>query len=419
MINKTALFCHLLQGFVEKNQFIITGDDPRNFFNIRVSEKLSMKEKTVLLVSGLELENKTSFTRQLSLLNSAFGGTGIRALLTGPISSDERAPGASVLKDNFGRSYQDISFLIRETGARAAVLLGYPDQFPFVNDISNSASDNATDGCGCPDIPFFLWAQFSRPPDEGSLGCLIPVPLTEITRSFIISSGYKNPGPVIPHGVDTSSYYPLNETECKREKYRLGLKDRFVIGSVGANTSRKRFKNIIESFACFYKHRPDGFLLIKTDRVVSLDGTDMREHARKHGVLEAVKFITDDLSKSRMRALYGVMDLYLNLSEWEGFCIPVIEAMACGVPVATQPIQGPVEIMPYPDLIIPESSIHKEEGRVFLHANPAAVAGFMSGVSINTALLKKLGAEGRRAAVNKYDIRVAAGLWEKLFNQYP
>lgn len=89
-----------------------------------------------------------------------------------------------------------------------------------------------------------------------------------------------------------------------------------------------------------------------------------------------------------MRALYGVMYLYINLSEWEGFCIPVIEAMACGVPVAAQPIQGPAEIFPYQDLIIPESSIHEEEGRVFLHARPDAVAGFMHGVSNNTALLK-------------------------------
>jgi glycosyltransferase involved in cell wall biosynthesis len=192
-----------------------------------------------------------------------------------------------------------------------------------------------------------------------------------------------------------------------------------VIGSVGANTSRKRFKSIIESFACFYKQRPDGFLLIKTDRLISLDGTDLKEHAQKQGVLEAVKFIQDDLSESRMRTLYNMMDLYINLSEWEGFCIPAIEAMACGVPVATQPIQGPSEIVPYQDLIIPESSIIKEEGRVFLHASPDAAAALMLSVSTNTALLKNLGAEGRTEAVNNYDIRVAAGLWEKLFNQYP
>jgi glycosyltransferase involved in cell wall biosynthesis len=377
-----------------------------------------MKKRTVLLISGLELEKNTSFTRQLGLLATAFEEKGIMTLLAGPLSSNERGQSAPVFKDKFGRSYKDISVLIRKPGVRAAVLLGYPDQFPFVNGFSSTVSDNLTDRHRYPDIPLFLWSQFSKPPLEGSLGFLIPVPLTERTRSFIISSGYKNPGPVIPHGVDTSAFYPLNETDRKREKSRLELKDRFVIGTVGANTSRKRFKSIIESFACFYKQRPCGSLLIKTDRVVSLDGTDLQAHAREHGVLEAVKFITDDLSESRMRALYGAMDIYVNLSEWEGFCIPVIEAMACSVPVATQPIQGPAELVPYQDLTIPESSIHKEEGRVFLHARPEAVAGFLSEVSAKPALLKTLGAEGRKAALSKYDIRIVAGQWEKLFNKY-
>jgi glycosyltransferase involved in cell wall biosynthesis len=383
-----------------------------------IKEKPYMKDKTVLLVSGLELERKTSFTRQLSLLASAFEERGLRALLASHLSFNKRGQ-EPVLKDILGRSYKDIHFLIHKTGAQAAILLGYPDQFPFLNNISNTASGKLLDGYGCPAIPFFLWSQFSRPPAEGSLDCLIPVPLTETTRSFIKSSGYKTPGPVIPHGVDTSYYYPSNEAERKKGKFKLGLKNRFVIGSVGANTSRKRFKSIIESFACFYKQRPDGFLLIKTDRLISLDGTDLKEHAQKQGVLEAVKFIQDDLSESRMRTLYNMMDLYINLSEWEGFCIPAIEAMACGVPVATQPIQGPSEIVPYQDLIIPESSIIKEEGRVVLRASPDATASLMLSVSTNTALLKNLGAEGRTEAVNNYDIRVAAGLWEKLFNQYP
>jgi glycosyltransferase involved in cell wall biosynthesis len=377
-----------------------------------------MKKRTVLLISGLELEKKTSFTRQLSLLASAFERRGIKALLAGPISSQAGSRRSSSLKDYFGRPYQDIGVLIRETGAHTAVLLGYAGQFPFLNGVSNNVSPDPKEGYAAPDIPFFLWAQLSRPAAEGSLGRLIPVPLTEKTSSFLAISGYKNTCPVIPHGVDTSCYYPLCETDRKKEKSALGLTNRFVIGTVGANTSRKSFKNMIESFSGFYKNRPDGYLLIKTDRVVSLDGTDLRAHAQKHHVSEAVKIIADDLPESRMRALYGTMNLYINLSEWEGYCIPVIEAMACGIPVATQPIQGPGELVPYRDLMIPDSIIRKEENRIFLHARPSAVAGFLTDVSCKTDLLTKLGEEGRREALKNYDIRVVAGAWEKLFDRH-
>ena len=157
-----------------------------------------MKKRTVLLISGLELEKNTSFSRQLGLLAATLEEKGIMTLLAGPLSSNEKDQSPPVLKDNFGRSYNDISVLIRKTDAMAAVLLGYPDQFPFVNGFSSTVSDNSTEGHRCPDIPFFLWSQFSKPPAERSLDFLIPVPLTETTRSFIISSGYKNPGPVRP-----------------------------------------------------------------------------------------------------------------------------------------------------------------------------------------------------------------------------
>jgi len=43
--------------------------------------------------------------------------------------------------------------------------------------------------------------------------------------------------------------------------------------------------------------------------------------------------------------------VYMNLSEWEGFGIPVIEAMSCGLPVLTHGLQGPGEIVPYTETL--------------------------------------------------------------------
>ena len=40
----------------------------------------------------------------------------------------------------------------------------------------------------------------------------------------------------------------------------------------------------------------------------------------------------DGYDDDRMRFLYNAMDCLVNPSQWEGFCLPVVEAAACGVP---------------------------------------------------------------------------------------
>ena len=357
----------------------------------------NIKTPAALLLSGHKPEQKTSFSRQLRLLALFLNKRGVKTHLKGPGIGSTTDNGVVEQKD-----FENISELIRETGAAAAILLGYPDQFPFLH------MENI------PSIPFFLWAQFSRPPGPESIGTSIPVPLTEKTKTFLIDSDIRNTGPVIPHGADTSVFTQMQVKERNRRRNEWGLKNRFVIGAIGANTLRKQFKSIIETFARFYRQRQEGFLLIKTDRAVSIDGIDLQLLAKKSGAQKAVKIITDELTDHQLCRVYNMMDIYLNLSEWEGFCIPVIEAMACGIPVSAQPIQGPGEIIPYKDLIIPGSSVIREEGRVLYHADPDAASRLLLNASQNPLLLKNLSERGKREAGKRFDIRTVAAQWEKL-----
>jgi glycosyltransferase involved in cell wall biosynthesis len=354
-----------------------------------------MKVRNVILMSGLRLDHPNSFSHQLRLLAKFMEQRDIKVVLADPgfWSQIQCEQSNHLIK---------IEKLIKKTNAQAVVLLGYPDQFFFLYKIKGAQ------------IPFFLWAQFSSTVDTKALDHVIPVPLTEKTKGFLKKSGVKHIGPIIPHGVDTNLYFPLSVTERRGLKKRYGLKDLFVIGTVGANTARKRIDKIIESFALFLKNKNDAFLLIKTDRIISLDGTDLKAIAKKSDVLHAIRFITDDLAKERMNELYNLMDMYLNLSEWEGFCIPVIEAMACGVPVAYIPIQGPGETVPYKELLIGGSHILREGERVLYIAEPYGVSKVLLKAYENRRLLADLSHRGRTTAENRFDIRIVTRMWEEL-----
>ncbi len=354
-----------------------------------------MKVRNVILMSGLKLDRLNSFSRQLGLLAKFMEQRDIKVVLA------DSGFGSQIQSEQNNHVIK-IKKLIKKTNAQAVVLLGYPDQFPFLYKITGVR------------IPFFLWTQFSSTVDTKALDHVIPVSLTEKTGDFLKKSGVKHIGPIVPHGVDTILYHPLSVTERRRLKKIYGLKDLFVIGTVGANTARKRIDKIIESFGLFLKNKNDGFLLIKTDRIISLDGTDLKAIAEKSGVLHATRFITHDLAEERMNELYNSMDVYLNLSEWEGFCIPVIEAMSCGVPVASMPIQGPGETVPYKELLIGGSHTLREGERVLYIADPYGVLKVLLKTYENRRLLADLSHRGRTIAENRFDIRIVTRMWEEL-----
>ncbi len=360
---------------------------------------------TLLLISGLSLEKTNSFNRQLTLLGAALREQGAHVLFAGPVTGSSDNSRVQWHLSSCGKritQHAVSSDIQGEQEVHAALLLGYPDQFPLLQ-----AQD-------MPGFPLFLWAQFSRPPDPAALGTALPVPLTPMTERFLMESGLQQLGPVIPHGTDLSQYHPLTREEKRASREEWRLHDGLIIGTVGAHSPRKRFDIIIRTLSCLQSMGMKTQLLIKTDRIRSIDGTDLEELARRYGVLPRIKIITGELTEAEMRSLYGSMDIYLNLSEWEGFCIPVLEAMACGIPVACLPLQGPGEIVPYGDLFIQGYRQFDEDGTLLCEADPQEAAELILQAAGEPAILEDLGRLGMQEARKYFDIRLVAQHWLEL-----
>jgi glycosyltransferase involved in cell wall biosynthesis len=334
--------------------------------------------KPLLLASGLPLhrERPSSFQRQLLLLAGAWRAAGRQVLLTGP-----RTEGLG--------------------GAGAAILLGYPDQFPALAGPP-------------PGVPLFLWAQCSRPPDPRGFAAAAAVPLTPATEGFLRRAGVERIGPVIPHAVDTEFFRPPADGERARARRAQGLGELFAVGAVGAHTYRKRFDLVLRAFARFRADRPDSILVLHTDRAASPEGTDLARLADGLGLGDGLRLSTGELSTVGLRRLYWGLDLFVSLSEWEGFGLPAVEALACGLPLLSHGAQGPAELVPYRDLSAHDSAVREEGGSLLLEARPETAAALLARAAGDPGLRRRLGAAGRAAAERVCALPRVLESWEKL-----
>ena len=122
---------------------------------------------------------------------------------------------------------------------------------------------------------------------------------------------------VIPHGVKT----PSEHTETQRDKTVL---------FVGALQARKNLKRLIEAFEVLPKPwrlvlagAPNGF---KAEEILQrIEASPCRDRID----------LTGYVSRERLDDLYARASIFAFPSLDEGFGIPVLEAMSCGVPVIT------------------------------------------------------------------------------------
>jgi glycosyltransferase involved in cell wall biosynthesis len=205
--------------------------------------------------------------------------------------------------------------------------------------------------------------------------------------------------------VDAALYSPGKKSGSQRA---------FTVGTVAANTTRKKFGRMIDAFSLFKQERPEAGLIIKTDRPVSHDEFDLPRYARLKKMSGCIRIVYGKYDVVEMRDLYRSMDLYLNLSEWERFCIPVIEAMACGVPVACQPIQGPGELVPYEELLIGGGERRYEGETLLIEPDPRRAAEMLSKACADRALLERLADAGREKVMEHYRIESVARRWLEL-----
>ena len=121
---------------------------------------------------------------------------------------------------------------------------------------------------------------------------------------------------------------------------RYGLPDKFIL-SVGSLEPGKNRTAILTAFAALRKRGAEHRLVVTGQRAWKF-GDDF-QLAEELGLAEDVVF-TGYVQPEEMPLLYNAADLFVFPSLYEGFGLPVLEAMACGVPVVTSNVSSLPEV---------------------------------------------------------------------------
>ncbi len=137
---------------------------------------------------------------------------------------------------------------------------------------------------------------------------------------------------VVPLPVDTMSFCPGPGAPDWRR--RLGLEEATVLLFVGRLAPNKRVPVLVEALDRLRERTPAVHAVIVGDDsdVYQLEKRQCQERAAALGLAERVHFL-GRVSPDQLRAAYRAADVFVMPSRHEGFCLPVMEAMACGLPV--------------------------------------------------------------------------------------
>lgn len=129
-------------------------------------------------------------------------------------------------------------------------------------------------------------------------------------------------------------------TALVRERYRLP--PRYILG-VGHLEPRKNWPRLIQAYARLYReHGADvpGLVIVGGE---NWKFAPIYEAAEREGIRDRISF-TGFVLEEHMSEVYANASVFVYPSLYEGFGIPVLEAMACGVPVLTSNVTALPEV---------------------------------------------------------------------------
>ena len=113
--------------------------------------------------------------------------------------------------------------------------------------------------------------------------------------------------------------------------------------TVGRLVPHKRQDLVVRAFALYQRaHAPQAALACVGEPLSAAYRDWLAGVAERAGAMRVE--LPGPVPDADLRARYAVADVFVTLSEHEGFCVPLLEAFAAGVPVIARPVGGMPEV---------------------------------------------------------------------------
>jgi glycosyltransferase involved in cell wall biosynthesis len=150
---------------------------------------------------------------------------------------------------------------------------------------------------------------------------------------------------VVPHGVDHELFRPPPPDEVEKVRRRFGIEGPYLL-SLGGIEPRKNLPRVVEAFSRLPSDLHATLVLVGGSAEWNPEGQDLLRSALA-AVAEGIRrrvILTGYVGEREKVALLGGAEALLYPSLYEGFGLPVLEAMACGTPVLTSNVSALPEV---------------------------------------------------------------------------
>jgi D-inositol-3-phosphate glycosyltransferase len=161
---------------------------------------------------------------------------------------------------------------------------------------------------------------------------------TQFGQREAIKGGFFGPSAVVPLGVDQSIYTPGDRRAARHAMgFQGAVLDGFIVGNVNRNQPRKRLDLTIAYFADWVKrYAIDNAYLFLHVAPTGDKGIDCKQFAAYHGLYGRVILAEPEpyhgLTEEMLANVYRSFSVMCTTSQAEGWGLPAMEGMACGVP---------------------------------------------------------------------------------------
>lgn len=251
---------------------------------------------------------------------------------------------------------------------------------------------------------------------------------SEYGKKMLVRSNVHTPIRVMPLGVDVARYKP----NCGKMDFGTATKE-FKFLSVFRWSYRKGFDILLRAFLDEFSNEDDVSLVMVSRAVdrpeqdglhcILNDFNDIKGFVHKpENEMPHVALYTKPIAEKDMPKVYGSCNAFVLISRGEGFCLPIIEAASCGLPVIASNVTAQTDYLKEDNsyLIEPEGFVeakingslarmaklcHFYEGQMFPHFDLESIdktKEYMRFVYNNYSEAKKKADKLRNSIVNGY-----------------
>jgi glycosyltransferase involved in cell wall biosynthesis len=210
---------------------------------------------------------------------------------------------------------------------------------------------------------------------------------------------------LIPNGVDSEVFFPVEDEERRASKHRLDLPDEPLVTCVAIVNERKNIDGMLRIWRDVVASGRRGHLAIVGPVPESAAAFAQRLHAfvAEHGLGDRVSFLGQ---KAPVVPYLQASDLFLFPSRQEGMPNAVLEAMACGLPCLVSRSAGTEEIV-----------TDGVDGWIFDPDDEKGFAQRLVELLSNADLRPPFARRARATILNRYSLSSVADRYRSLYRQ--